>query len=77
MIAGQGLRLALAGVGAGLCGAFLLSRVLTKFLYGISATDPLTYVAVGALLIGIALAACYIPARRAAKVDPMTALRHE
>ncbi len=77
MITGQGLRLALAGAVAGLCGAFLLSRVLTKFLYGISATDPLTYCAVAVLLIAIAVAACYIPAWRATKVDPMTALRYE
>ncbi len=77
MITGQGLRLALGGVGAGLCGAFLLSRVLTKFLYGISATDPLTYVVVAVLLIAIAVAACYFPAWRATRVDPMTALRHE
>ncbi len=77
LIVGQGLKLVLLGVIVGMLGAFALSRVLSSFLYGISATDPLTFAAVPATLIFIALAACYIPARRATKVDPIVALRYE
>ena len=73
----QGLAPALAGLAAGLFGAFALTRFLTAQLYEISATDPSTFVAVAALIVVVALAACLLPARRATKVDPMVALRAE
>ena len=77
MVVGQGLRLALAGIAIGTAGAFALSRILSRFLYGVAATDPITYVAVAGVLLVVALLASYIPARRATQIDPVTALRSE
>jgi ABC-type antimicrobial peptide transport system permease subunit len=77
MVLGQGFRLAIAGAGVGLAGALIVSRLMTGLLYGVSPAGPVTFFAVTALLTMVALAACYIPARRAMRVDALTALRHE
>jgi putative ABC transport system permease protein len=76
-VVGQGLKLTLIGVSFGLAGAFVLTRLISSFLYGVTHTDPMTFTCVSLVLAGVALLASYIPARRAARVDPMAALRYE
>jgi ABC-type antimicrobial peptide transport system permease subunit len=77
MILGQGLRTIFIGVGIGIAGALALTRTVESLLFGVKPTDPLTFAGVTLLLVAAALLACYIPARRATKVDPMVALRAE
>jgi ABC-type antimicrobial peptide transport system permease subunit len=77
LILGEGTRLAAAGIGVGALAAFALSRAMTGLLYGISATDPMTYLLLALLLASVAMAACILPARRAVNVDPAIALRAE
>jgi len=77
MILSQGLRTIFMGVAIGIAGSLALTRTVESLLFGVTATDPLTFGGVTLLLVGVALVACFIPARRAMKVDPMVALRYE
>jgi putative ABC transport system permease protein len=77
LVVGHGLQLALVGIAAGVVGAFGATRVMESMLFGVTATDPVAFVATAAALAAVALAACYIPARRASRIDPAIALRSE
>jgi putative ABC transport system permease protein len=75
LVIGQGMKLILIGIGFGIAGSLVLTRLLSSLLVGVSPTDPLTFVVIVSLLIAVAILACYLPARRAMKVDPLVALR--
>jgi putative ABC transport system permease protein len=77
LVVGGGVRLAILGIVVGITAALALTQLMRDLLYGVGATDPMTFVAVTTILMATSLLACYIPARRAMRVDPMVALRHE
>jgi putative ABC transport system permease protein len=77
LVVGDGIRLTAIGLALGLAGAFAAARMLKSMIYGVSPTDPLTFIVITLLLTFVALLACWIPARRATKVDPLVALRCE
>jgi ABC-type antimicrobial peptide transport system permease subunit len=77
MVLGKGMKLALGGVGIGLALSLALTRFMRGLLFGVSPTDPITLTSLAALLVAVALIACYLPARRATRVDPVVALRCE
>lgn len=77
LVVRQGMVLAISGVTIGLAAAFLVTRLMRSLLFGVEATDPITFVGISLLLAAIALLACYIPAQRAARIDPLISLRSE
>jgi putative ABC transport system permease protein len=77
MVMGQGMAFVMIGLTAGLAGALLLGRLMSALLFGVAPTDLITFVGVGVILIGVAAAACFVPARRVTSIDPMLALRSE
>ncbi len=77
LVVRRGMRMTLAGLAIGLAGALALTRWMSSLLFGVSPTDPLTFAGVALILTGVSLLACYIPARRASRLDPLTAVRHE
>jgi len=77
MILGQGMKLTLVGIGVGLLGAFALTRLMATMLFGVAPTDATTFASIAVLLIVVALLACYLPGRRATKVEPTISLRYE
>jgi putative ABC transport system permease protein len=77
LVVGRGLKLTLLGLALGLVAALAVTRFVSSLLYGVSATDPVTFVGVSLLLLLVAMLASWLPARRATKLDPMTVLRHE
>ena len=77
MVLGEGLKLVLIGLVFGVAAALMLMRLLEGLVYGVSMRDPLIFIAVNLLMLFVALLACYVPARRAARVDPLVALRYE
>ena len=77
LIVAQGMTMAIVGVGIGLAAAFVVTRVIDNLLFGVTATDPITFGGIAALLVAVSMLACYLPARRAMKVDPMVALRND
>jgi ABC-type lipoprotein release transport system permease subunit len=77
LVVGHGMRLAAIGIAAGLAFSLVVTRMMARFFFGVSAADPLTIIAITLILAGVAMLACHIPARRAMKVDPLVALRHD
>ena len=77
MVLREGVTMTAAGLVCGLAGALVLTRLMASLLFGVSATDPVVYVGISLLLLSVAVAACYLPARRATRIDPMVALRCE
>jgi putative ABC transport system permease protein len=77
LVVREGMLLTIVGVIVGLGGAFALTRVMSSLMFGVTTKDPITFVAVAALLVVVAFVACFVPARRATKVDPLVALRYE